>query len=89
MTVVVPSAHAITDSVTPCGATSFLVFTTLTTTAVTFSLGKSCVDNNVGEPRTGAVGLPDLVVKMTSISITFLENTLMPRTIIPCFVKVK
>jgi hypothetical protein len=81
--VVVPSAHAVTDSVTSVGPLLSLVFVTFITISVTSSVGNSFLGSDVGCPCIGAVTRPDTVVNVISISSTFLENTRMLRTIAP------
>ena len=81
--VIVPSAHAITDIVTPCGARSSVVLVTLMTSSPTFSSGNFLVGNDAGEPRIDFVSLPDFVVKVTMISNTLGEETTILRTMAP------
>ncbi len=78
-----PSAQAMTDTVTSCGASSSLVLRILIATSLTFSIGNCCVGSDVGAPRTEVIVSPDLFLKLTSIWATLFDGNLTSRTIAP------
>ena len=80
---VTPSAHAMIDTVTSCGALPSVVLVTLMMISLTLPVGKSSLSSDVGAPVTLTGLSPDSGLNVTSISAILLDGTLTSRTIAP------